>query len=109
VLSYTKRDIERLLNVKNHILRYWEKEVPMIQPVRDRRGRLYYSGRDLQIMLRLKYLVSEKHYTVEGARDQLYRELSGGGEERENIRALVAALRSELLGLLSLAAKHRET
>jgi DNA-binding transcriptional MerR regulator len=105
--SYTKRDAERLLDIKNHILRYWEKEVSLIQPARDNQGHLHYSDRDLQIMLRLKYLIQERHFTMEGARDELYRELTEGYPGREDIRGHVAAIRSELLGLLSLAVKGR--
>jgi DNA-binding transcriptional MerR regulator len=106
--SYTKRDAERLLRIKNHILRYWEKEVPLIQPSKDNQGRLHYSDRDMQIMFRLKYLIHEKHFTLEGARDELYRELTNGETEREDIRARAAALRSDLLGLLALVSKDGE-
>jgi DNA-binding transcriptional MerR regulator len=104
--SYTKRDAERLLKVKNHILRYWEKEISLIQPAKDNQGRLHYSDRDLQIMLRLKYLIQERHFTMEGARDQLYRELTERDPGREDIRAHAAALRSELLELLALVVKN---
>jgi DNA-binding transcriptional MerR regulator len=90
------RDLERLLRVKNHVIRYWEKEVPLIQPKKDVSGRHSYSDRDLQILLRLKHLLYERHFTVEGAREELYRELS---EEGQDLRAGMADLRSELLRL----------
>jgi DNA-binding transcriptional MerR regulator len=90
------RDIERLLRVKNHVIRYWEKEVPLIQPKKEASGRHSYSDRDLQIFLRLKHLLHERHFTMEGAREELYRELSG---ERQDLRAAMGALRSELLRL----------
>jgi DNA-binding transcriptional MerR regulator len=90
------RDLERLLRVKNHVIRYWEKEIPLIQPKKDPFGRYRYSDRDLQILLRLKHLLHERHFTVEGAREELYRELSGEGQD---LRAAMADLRSELLRL----------
>ena len=91
-------DIEKLLDVKIHVIRYWEKEIPLIQPLKDTYGRRMYSDRDLQIFLRLKYLLYERRFTIEGARQQLYRELSG---EHQDLRAVINSLRSQLLSLLS--------
>ena len=95
-MAYTIGDIEKILQVKNHVIRYWEKEVPLIQPVKDNYGRREYSDRDLQIFLRLKYLLYEKRFTLEGAKEQLYSELSG---ESQDLRASIAAMRTELLDL----------
>lgn len=94
--SYTTGDVERLLRVKVHVIRYWEREIPLLQPKRDGFGRKFYSDRDLQILLRLKYLLYERRFTLEGARDQLFRELSG---DYQDLRAQIEALRSDLLDL----------
>jgi DNA-binding transcriptional MerR regulator len=102
---YSLRDVERLLNVKLHVLRYWEKEISLVQPGRDNQGHLHYSDRDLQIFLRLKYLVQDRHFTLEGARDELYRELAG---EYQDLRSEIAALRSELTDLYFLVKKEDE-
>jgi DNA-binding transcriptional MerR regulator len=102
--TYSKKDAGRLLKTKVHILRYWEKEVPLIQPSKDKQGHLRYSNRDIQIMLRLKYLINERRFTMEGARDQLYREMAGDPRSQD-LMAQIAALRSGLLDLLALLAK----
>ena len=94
--SYSSGDAEKLLQVKVHVIRYWEKEIPLIQPVKDMYGRRMYRDRDLQILFRLKYLLYERRFTLEGARDQLYRELAG---ENQDLRGHISALRSELLDL----------
>ena len=94
--SYSSGDAERLLQVRNHVIRYWEKEIPLIQPVKDMYGRRMYRDRDLQILFRLKYLLYERRFTLEGARDQLYRELAG---EYQDLRGRISALRSQLLDL----------
>ncbi|GHV42509.1 MerR family transcriptional regulator [Spirochaetia bacterium] len=93
---YGIRDVERLLKVKVHVLRYWEQEIPLIQPKKDVSGKLRYSSRDLQIFLRLKYLLYNRHFTVEGAREELFREASG---DQQDLRAQIAALRSDLVDL----------
>jgi len=97
--SYSIGDVERLLQVKNHVIRYWEKEIPLIQPVKDVYGRRDYRDRDLQILFRLKYLLYERRFTIEGAKTQLYRELAG---EDQDLRGRISALRSELLELFFL-------
>ena len=94
--SHSIGDAERLLKVKDHVIRYWEKEIPLIQPVKDTYGRRMYRDRDLQILFRLKYLLYDRRFTLEGARAQLYRELAG---DNQDLRGRISALRSELLDI----------
>ena len=97
--SYSIGDLERLLRVKNHVIRYWEKEIPLIQPKRNNFGRRIYQDRDLQLLFRLKYLLYERRFTIEGAREQLYQELTG---DNQDLRGNISALRTELLSIFSL-------
>ena len=94
--SYSSTDVERLLQVKTHVIRYWEKEIPLIQPVKDIYGRRTYRDRDLQILIRLKHLLYCRRFTIEGAKTQLYSELTG---EHQDLMGSISALRSELLSL----------
>ena len=94
--SYSSADVERLLQVKTHVIRYWEKEIPLIQPVKDIYGRRTYRDRDLQILIRLKHLLYCRRFTIEGAKTQLYSELTG---EYQDLMGNISALRSELLSL----------
>ncbi|MCX7655243.1 MAG: MerR family transcriptional regulator [Treponemataceae bacterium] len=92
--SYSIGDVEKILQVKAHVLRYWEREIPLIQPRKDINGRRVYSSRDIRILLRLKYLLYNKRYTIEGAREELIRELSGPAQD---LLAHLDGIRSELL------------
>jgi DNA-binding transcriptional MerR regulator len=103
--SYTPGDVEQLLQVKVHVIRYWEKEIPLIQPIKDRYGRRMYSDRDLQILIRLKYLLYDRRFTIEGARTQLYNELAG---EHQDLRGQISALRAELLSIYSMVNKEKK-
>ncbi|MFQ3547983.1 MAG: MerR family transcriptional regulator [Termitinemataceae bacterium] len=94
--SYQIGDVERLLQLRSHVLRYWEKEIPLLQVKKDLGGRRVYSARDIRILLRLKHLVYERHFTLEGAYEQLLKELS---DSRQNMRAELDALRSDLLAV----------
>lgn len=62
-----------------------------------------YNSRDIRILLRLKYLIYERHFTLEGARDELLRELTGPGQD---LRAELDALRSQLLDLYSIVTQR---
>jgi DNA-binding transcriptional MerR regulator len=86
------------------VIRYWEKEIPLIQPKRDSLGKRHYSDHDIKVFLRLKYLLYEKHFTVEGARDELFRELSGGGQD---LKIQIDALRSDLLRICKIVQKDK--
>jgi DNA-binding transcriptional MerR regulator len=96
VKNFSAADAGRLLRVKAHVIRYWEKMIPLIQPVKDKQGKRYYSGRDIELLFRLKHLLYDRRFTIEGAKEELYKEVSG---EQQDLRAKMAALRSQLLDL----------
>lgn len=71
---YTIGQIEDLTGVKAHVLRYWEEVVPGFTPRKDMSGRRLYSQREVDLILRLKYLITEKKFTAEGAGRQIIEE-----------------------------------
>lgn len=73
-MTYTIGQIEDLTGVKAHILRYWEEVVPGFTPQKDLTGRRIYSQREVDLILRLKYLINEKKFTAEGAGQQIMEE-----------------------------------
>ncbi|MFP4206077.1 MAG: MerR family transcriptional regulator [Spirochaetaceae bacterium] len=82
------------LGVKPHVLRYWERNVALLSPAKDRSGRRVYTLRDVQLLFRLKYLIQTRRMSVEGASRKLMEEAQGGGQNR---KAAIDALRGELL------------
>ncbi len=71
---YTIGQIEDLTGVKAHVLRYWEEVVTGFTPRKDMSGRRIYSQREVDLILRLKYLITEKKFTAEGAGRQIIEE-----------------------------------
>ncbi len=91
-------EVEKETGIKAHVLRYWEDVIPFIRPRKDDQGRRFYSKRDIELILRVKYLVHEEKYTLEGAGERLVDELakgSGTPTTREQLRML----RGELMDL----------
>jgi DNA-binding transcriptional MerR regulator len=94
--GYTIGQVCQLLKLEAHVLRYWEKEFPLLQPRKDMNGRRVYSSRDLRLLLRIKYLLHSRRFTIEGAREQLFAELSG---DTQDSAARYDDMRSSLLNL----------
>ena len=74
-MTYTIGQIEDLTGVKAHILRYWEEVLPGFTPQKDMGGRRIYSQHEVDLIFRLKYLINEKKFTVEGAGQQILEEV----------------------------------
>jgi DNA-binding transcriptional MerR regulator len=104
--EYTIGDVERITGVKAHALRYWEDAVPFLRPRRDDEGRRVYGERDLELIERLKYLVHEKKYTLEGAGERLVAELTDA--RHASAREAVGQVRAELMGLYAIVKKRKE-
>lgn len=73
-MTYSIGDVEDLTGVKAHILRYWEDVIPGFSPQKDMSGRRVYSQHEIELIFRLKYLISEKKFTAEGAGQQILEE-----------------------------------
>ena len=105
--QYSIGDVEEISGIKAHVLRYWEEVIPSIRPRKDLGGRRVYSQRDLEVIFRLKYLISEKKFTIEGARNQIISEIDVRNENAQLIQA-IQELRSELTDLYLTVGKYRE-
>lgn len=90
-------EAERLTGLPAHTLRYWEETIPLIRPRKDSQGRRLYSSRDLSLILRVKHLVHDLKYTLEGASDRLLEELTAPG--KDEARQAASELRACLLEL----------
>ncbi|MBQ6781329.1 MAG: MerR family transcriptional regulator [Treponema sp.] len=104
--TFTIGEVEELTGIKAHILRYWESVIPGFAPRKDIGGRRAYSDRDLDLVLRLKYLIYEKKFTIEGARSQLLSEVTTYDTNATTLDE-IRRLRSELTGLYLLVRKYR--
>ncbi|MCQ2590193.1 MAG: MerR family transcriptional regulator [Treponema sp.] len=90
-MTYTIGQIEELTGVKAHILRYWEEVVPGFIPQKDKSGRRIYSQREVELIFRIKYLITEKKFTAEGAGQQILEEAQAVHDNAEIIRQIQEA------------------
>ena len=68
-------EVSELLGVEPYVLRYWEGEFPSLSPKKSGTGHRLYRRKDVELLLRIKHLLYEKRFTIEGARQSLQAEL----------------------------------
>ena len=110
---FTIGEVSELCGVKPHVLRYWEQEFTQLRPVKRRGNRRYYQHHEVLLIRRIRELLYEQGFTINGARNRL--DSHGGAAhhaaaqiEEESEVALpqtsasvdVDALRKELLHVL---------
>jgi DNA-binding transcriptional MerR regulator len=80
---YSIGEVARLTELKPFVLRYWEAEFPMLEPVKSPRGHRLYRQEDVDLVLKIKRLLYDEGFTIAGARRYL-KEASTGGDAGEN-------------------------
>ena len=64
-------EVSRLTATKQFVLRYWESEFPMLQPVKSPKGHRLYRRRDIETVFVIKRLLYDEGFTIAGARRHL--------------------------------------
>jgi len=85
---FTIGQVEEITGIKPHVLRYWEEVIPGFSPQKDLTGRRLYSQREVDLILRLKYLINEKKFTAEGAGQQIIEEAQAVQNNAEIIQQI---------------------
>jgi DNA-binding transcriptional MerR regulator len=81
-------EVARLVGVKTHVLRFWEREFTSIRPRKGRNGHRQYSRTDVEQLRRVRCLLHERGMTIVGARALLK-------DGREAVDAVLAGTPAE--------------
>jgi DNA-binding transcriptional MerR regulator len=102
-------EVAGLLGVETYVLRYWETEFPTLAPKKSGTGHRLYRRKDVELLLKIKHLLYERRFTIEGARQALQNELKAPkvkSVERQQgdlfLPHQLAHIRGELAALLEL-------
>jgi len=68
---FTIGEVSELCAVKPHVLRYWEQEFTQLKPVKRRGNRRYYQHHEVLLIRRIRELLYDEGFTINGARNQL--------------------------------------
>jgi len=105
---FTIGEVSDLCGVKPHVLRYWEQEFTQLKPLKRRGNRRYYQHHEVLLIRRIRELLYEHGFTINGARNRLEEPQPAKTVVPVSVPASVISginmglIRSELKGILSL-------
>ena len=68
---FTIGEVSELCGVKPYVLRYWEQECTQLRPMKRRGNRRYYQHHEVLLIRRIRELLYEHGFTINGARNRL--------------------------------------
>jgi len=64
-------EVAEITGVKPYVLRYWESEFKMVNPSKSRSRQRLYRKTDVELIFKIKELLYEERFTINGARKKL--------------------------------------
>ena len=110
-LYYSISEVSNITELKAYVLRYWETEFSQLKPPKNRAGNRTYRKKDIEIILKIKDLLYEKKFTIDGARNILKgnEDLSDIEKEPsvdlEKQEIILSKIKEELKEILSIISK----
>ena len=110
-------EVASLVGVEAYVLRYWETEFGSLSPKKSGTGHRLYRRKDVELLLRIKELLYEKKFTIEGARQHLSIEAKANAAAKKRPAArpkqetlftsdIVPTIREELASILAMLNDH---
>ena len=101
-LYYSIGEVSDMVDLKSYVLRYWETEFKQLSPPKNRAGNRTYRQKDIDLIIKIKDLLYNKKYTIEGARSLIT-------SKRERTKSLgnknsraISIIRKELQQIISI-------
>lgn len=101
-LYYSIGEVSEIVEQEPHVLRYWEQEFDRLSPRKNRAGRRVYTEEDIATIERIRHLLKDEKYTIDGARQALEREETRReryeevSEDLRELRSFLAHLRDQI-------------
>jgi DNA-binding transcriptional MerR regulator len=96
---YSIGDVAAMFKENISSVRYWENEFSILKPKKNKKGDRFFRPEDIKNLKMIHYLLREKKYTIEGAKEYL-KHNKAAGERHELIESL------EKIKLFLLELKH---
>jgi len=99
-LYFKVGEVGAITGVPAYVLRFWETEFKKIKPKRTPSGHRLYRKSDVELILKIKYLLYEKKFTIQGAKEHLSAKTVEAKETSSSIT--LDEIRSELKSIRDL-------
>tara|TARA_B100000989_G_scaffold164600_1_gene123040 strand:- start:478 stop:801 length:324 start_codon:yes stop_codon:yes gene_type:complete len=71
---YSIGEVASKFNVNPSLIRFWEQEFKILNPKKNSRGNRKFTKSDIEIINNIYFLLKEKGYTIQGAKDYIRNE-----------------------------------
>ena len=68
---YKIGEVAKAFNVNTSLIRFWENEFEVLKPKKNKKGNRLFTPEDLENLKMIYFLVKEKGFTLEGAKNKL--------------------------------------
>jgi len=82
-------EVAKMFNVNASLIRFWEKEFEELKPFKNKKGTRYFTKEDIKTFQTIFYLVKEKGFTLQGAKEKLKSDKLAVEKNAEMIRSLM--------------------
>jgi len=84
-------EVSAQVDLSASLIRFWESIFDQIRPRKNKKGVRQYTKEDILLIKQIKYLVKEKGYTLQGAKEALKNEIKTSSKKDELIHTLKEA------------------
>ena len=99
-LYYSIGEVSKMVGLKSYVLRYWETEFKQLSPPKNRAGNRTYRKKDIDLILKIKDLLHEKKFTIDGARSVISEKNPSSKATNKISKSIIIQLRNELEEIL---------
>ena len=97
----TISEVSALLDVPQHVLRFWESKFSSLRPLKRSGGRRYYRPDDVAVLRRIRQLLYVDGFTIKGAQKLVRSKASGKDLAAamamlDDVKTRLAALKQQL-------------
>lgn len=93
-IYFTIGEVSKLCLLEPHVLRYWEQEFQQLSPNKRTGNRRYYKRDEIILIRRIRYLLYNQGFTIEGARLKL---LANDKNAADSVDAKATALMKNII------------
>ncbi len=68
---YKIGEVAKAFDVNTSLIRFWENEFDVLKPKKNKKGNRLFTPEDLENLKMIYFLVKEKGFTLEGAKNKL--------------------------------------
>ena len=103
-MYYSISEAAKIVGVEPYVLRFWEKEFPHLKAKKNRAGNRVYKPDDIKRATRIKRLLHDEGYTIEGAKKLLKKDgrQVGSDPNAKKVKSVLREIREDIDKIIKL-------